>query len=922
MKRTVPTPRATSNDEGTTAPRATPGDDPGTRGQLRRGQELGRYLVLERVGAGGMGVVYAAYDPELDRRLAIKLVSTAGEDESRARARAHELLREGRVLARLTHPNVVTIHDVGRLGDDVFIAMEYVQGRTLDEWIARESPEMHRILEHCVAAGRGLAAAHREGIVHGDFKPANVMVAADGRVVVLDFGLARAVAGDDPSDSLLVTTAGGAGTPAYMAPEQHEGREPGPAADQFGFCVTLYEALCGHRPFEGEDRVGLALRVLEGQVREPGDAMPAWLWRVVRRGLAVDPRQRYGSFEDLLGLLDPARRRRRRRRWWIGLGALLVPAALGTRLLTPGPCDDPHAALRDAWDPAIGEQLDRRWEHQPAWPYVRAGLERTAAGWQDHWSDACRATHVDRTQSSELLDRRLACLEGYRGPLAAFVERLAAPETTDATFARLAARVPSLDAGAPCANARIVLGRAPPPVDPDARETFDQIIAEAQRWIERVNADRSGQPREALHALESLHERAEALDHPDALRWVWQCQGDVLDALGRHEEAAEAYARAQHHAEVAGDDVAALTTASTLIHLHSSLLDDNPGARVWSDVADGKLARVDVVPRSALIGLRIHQATLARRDGEPEAAIELLEWALEQAGDDPAQRGTIHHNLGLVRSNLLENELAIEEFRRALELRTQALGGAHFIVAQSQYHLALALAAAGEFPGAYEALDEAIRIFEGTEGVDRERIAAAAARAIFAASEGRLDEAIAMGERTLQAAIPLLGPDDLEVSTLQFNLARMLMLEGRLDEAFTLAVRSLATEERRSGLHHPGLHMELSLLAEISLRQGRPLVARQYLIRGRSLAPSTVRMLQFDASIVYAQLHIDCDLVEARRAQEALLDEYRTGAETSPGLEQLLSDLEAGARRWDEDAWPKTCPPLSEPSAWDPAPPR
>ncbi len=909
MKRTVPTPRATRDDEGSTAQRISSDDGAATRERLRRGQELGRYLVLEQIGSGGMGVVYAAYDPELDRRLAIKLVSTAGEDESRARARAHELLREGRVLARLTHPNVVTIHDVGRLGDDVFIAMEYVQGCTLDEWLARESPGRDRILEHCVAAGRGLLAAHREGIVHGDFKPANVMVAADGRVVVLDFGLARAVAGDDPSDSLLATTGGGAGTPAYMAPEQHEGREPGPAADQFGLCVTLYEALCGRRPFEGEDRVGLALRVLEGQPREPGDGMPAWLWRVVRRGLAVDPQQRHDSFEELLGQLDPSRRRRRRRRWWIGLGALLIPAAVGTRLLAPGPCDDPHAALRGAWTPDVGERLERRWEHQPAWPYVRERLERTAAGWEEHWSTACTATHVDRTQSAELLDRRLVCLEGYRGPFAAFVEQLDDPRSNDATFDRLASRVQSLDAGAPCANARVVLGSALPPVDPDARQAFDQIIAEAQRWIERVNADHSTQPKEALEALGSLHQRAEDLDHPNAQRWVWQCRGDVLEALGRDEEAAEAYARAQHHAEVAGDDVAALTLASTLVHLHSSLLDDNAGARVWSDVADGKLARVDVVPRSALVGLRIHQATLARRDGEPESAIGLLEWALEQAGDDPTQRGTIHHNLGLVRSNLRENERAIEEFRRALELRTRALGEAHFVVAQSKYHLAQALAAAGEFADAYEALDDAIRIFEATEGVDRERIAAAAARAIFAASEGHLDRAIAMGQRTLRTAIDLLGPDDLEVSTLQFNLARMLMLESRYDEAFTLAERSLATEEQRNGLHHPGLHMELSLLAEISLRRGRPLVAQRYLARGRSVAPSTVRALQFDASTVYAQLHIDCDLDAAQRAQAALLDEYRVEVATSPGLEQLIADLETDARQWGGTAWPKTCAP-------------
>jgi len=237
----------------------TDGDAPPSPPAPGPGSQIGRYRILDLVGAGGMGVVYSAFDPELDRRVALKLVRTAADEESQ-RAR---LLREARAIARVAHPNVVAVHDAGTIGDRVFIAMEFVDGATLTK-SSRSLPER---LELLAQAGQGLLAAHRAGLVHRDFKPDNVLVGRDGRVRVTDFGLARPQAESDPApspdelrrspDVPLTQTGALAGTPAYMAPEQMRGERIDVRADVFSFCVTAWECLHGARPFAGRSAVEL-----------------------------------------------------------------------------------------------------------------------------------------------------------------------------------------------------------------------------------------------------------------------------------------------------------------------------------------------------------------------------------------------------------------------------------------------------------------------------------------------------------------------------------------------------------------------------------------------------------------------------------------------------------------------------------------
>ncbi len=325
---------------------------------LERGQTINRFVVLGLVGRGGMGEVYAAYDPELDRKVAIKLLRTRDAVEAKSR-----LLREAQAIAKLQHPNVVVVYDVGTHGDYVFIAMEFVEGKTANAWLHAGHRTRREILDTYLAAGRGLAAAHAAGMVHRDFKPDNVMVTQDGQVRVMDFGLARNVTDQereaersapsaeavaeaaraldaqaefDPDATMnlgqskpgvaqaqsntylsmkLTQTGAMLGTPAYMAPEQFAGRRTDERTDQFSFCVALYEALYDQRPFAGETFHALMASVKAGDVRpaQPKASVPGWMRRALLRGLMADPDKRHPSMVALLSALttDPTVRWRR-----------------------------------------------------------------------------------------------------------------------------------------------------------------------------------------------------------------------------------------------------------------------------------------------------------------------------------------------------------------------------------------------------------------------------------------------------------------------------------------------------------------------------------------------------------------------------------------------------------------------------------
>ncbi|MGB1278129.1 MAG: serine/threonine-protein kinase, partial [Nannocystaceae bacterium] len=295
-------------------------------------------------------MVYAAYDDRLDRKVAIKVLRPQNKSvDATGRAR---LLREAQAMARLSHPNIVTVHESGEHEGEVFLAMEFVRGRGLDRWLREQKHTWREVLDVFVEAGRGLQAAHLAGLIHRDFKPQNVLISDDGCVKVMDFGLAR-TSGEQQAlepaelsessesatpavdgashrllDLSLTSTGAVMGTPAYMAPEQHLGTPVTPRTDQFNFCVALYEGLYGQLPFPTDNLAKLVDSVISGSVTPPpaGSGVPQWVQNLVRKGLAVDPDARHESMEELLRALtrDPAKRRRR----VLSLGALVGVVAI------------------------------------------------------------------------------------------------------------------------------------------------------------------------------------------------------------------------------------------------------------------------------------------------------------------------------------------------------------------------------------------------------------------------------------------------------------------------------------------------------------------------------------------------------------------------------------------------------------------
>ncbi len=320
------------------------------------GDRLGRYRLLRVLGGGGMGIVHLAHDDELDRPVALKVLRPGGNGDSR------RLLREARSMARLAHPHIAAVYDVGEHEGDVYVAMEYVEGPTLRAWMS-DAHDWAERLEVLVQAGRGLVAAHARGVVHRDFKPENVIVGQDGRVRVLDFGLAklapRAAGPDDSTDTQLGAIVG---TPRYMAPEQLRGRAAGPLADQFAFCVTAYELAYGQRPFSGEVFADVAASVLTQPPREPSPAagVPEGLWPLLRRGMQVEQGERFPSMQALVDALDPL---------CCAPAGVLVPSAVLPAPIVSRPAlrdarEDARAQLTHAYaeDLLDADELDSRLE--------------------------------------------------------------------------------------------------------------------------------------------------------------------------------------------------------------------------------------------------------------------------------------------------------------------------------------------------------------------------------------------------------------------------------------------------------------------------------------------------------------------------------------------------------------------------------
>lgn len=475
---------------------------------------FGRYEVLEPIAGGGMGVVYAARDPDLDRRVAIKVVHPRRKGDARSQSR---LLREARALARLDHPNVVKVHDVLSHDDEIFVVMELVSGETLASWEAAAPRNCDEVLKAYIQAGKGLVAAHALDIVHRDFKPSNAIIGADGRVRVLDFGLARLESGDvDPDDAqgasgAITKTVPGAvfGTLVYAAPEQLSSGEVTAASDQFSFCVALHRALEGTPPFAGTSVSELVtnIRASAPVIATDGRRVPTWLRATMFRGLAFDPGARHPSMASLLAELE---RPRGWRRWrlpatMVSVGAIATVATLllQGRAAAPASCD---GGARDAalvWSPVtravVGNAISRVGTAYAsnAADTVIMGLDGHIRDWRAVHREAC-LEHQHAATSDALFDREMACLHRRLDDMSSAIGVLQG--TTAASVDQAADVVAGIPTSAECTDLTRLLADTPPPVSP-AIATQVALVREQLGTIAALR--RAGRVEEAAPEIET-----------------------------------------------------------------------------------------------------------------------------------------------------------------------------------------------------------------------------------------------------------------------------------------------------------------------------------------------------------------------------------------------------------------------------------
>jgi tetratricopeptide (TPR) repeat protein/tRNA A-37 threonylcarbamoyl transferase component Bud32 len=867
---------------------------------LAAGTSVGRYRVLECVGIGGMGVVYGAYDPELDRRIALKLLRGRGV---RDRERNARLLREAQAMARLAHPNVITVYDVGthaHLGDPsapplVFLAMEFVRGSTLGAWSRARRRTWPELREVIVAAGRGLAAAHAAGLVHRDFKPDNVLVGDDGRVRVTDFGLARmgpSRSVDDEEETpaprvassgppAIVTETGTLlGTPAYMAPEQYGAGEVGPAADQFAFCVTLFEAAYGMRPFGGKTFVELATRVADGTIRPPppGRELPARVHAAIERGLSAEPRERFPDMDALLSELGADPRRRRRRR--LALASLAVLGILATAALLPGRGATAIAFCRDDGD--VRAAWQRR--HRDA---TAAALRGTKVAYAEATSDAVVARLDDWVAQFEA-ERQLACdapgarsgdpelstmmrVQCLRRQRAAFDAAVDVLEHASAeTIVNAAATVEAIGDPERCsAEPTTELPPEPPAADADAVEEARQRLArvEALLWGSRFD--------EADAEISSAREIAERVAFGPLSAEIEMWSGRALANRGDPAAGAEALERAAWSAVEARDRRLAVRAFSALAYTEGTARGQIASARRAARAARAELRALGGDPwlegnllldegAAELTAGNFERARTAFRDALATGAFE----------DRPMSRADLFVNLGAVASDLHEFDEALAMFERARALYETHVGPRHPVIGSVLFDTGATLYRKGDSEEALDMLRRAAEIEEETIGAAHPTHAnTIAAIGTVLSALGREDEALSHLQRAV-AILEAAGEGQRASLALQrVNLASTLYEMGRLDEAERHARMGHAESLEQVGDGHVHVATAESLLGSIARARGDLATAEDRLSRAleirKALYPAT------HADIVYTQVELAEIVADRGRSADAvaLLDE-------------------------------------------------
>jgi eukaryotic-like serine/threonine-protein kinase len=812
-------------------------------------EQVDRYTVFEPLGVGGMGVVYRAYDPRLDRKIALKVLRPGLCDE-RNRER---MQNEAKMLAKLAHPNVVAVHDAGTWSDRVYIAMELVEGVTLRDWLAERPRSWREIVDILLQAGEGLASAHAAGLVHRDFKPQNVLVGSDGRARVSDFGLAErgpssdldatpsgAIAGDSLTASGTVL-----GTPAYMSPEHFVGGTVDASSDQFSFCVTAYEALFGERPFPATTFGELRARLASGKLPDPPQSrVPRRITRCVLRGLAIDRARRYPDMRALVSALRGGRARSHRVA--IAATAAVALGAAGWLWARPSEAVSPEERCESAATAAADTLWNAPRRATIAGVLTASGLgyardiERVTAtrladyatSWRAQYVDACRATRVFGTQTEAMLDLRMACLDDKRRHVDALVARLVHVEKAQiAAVPDALAAVPDVQA---CSNLSALASRSPQPTEGPLAKTYNELADE----LAKINVARDlGELDTALAQVVRAQPKVDALGNPSLKARFRYIHGELLDHAGRGDEAAPFLEEAVYAAEAARDQETKITALVRLYMIAGSRL-DKPAADRWSKLAEASLAAgpANETLRSYLLlaqGMYAYQL-----DDMPTAATK-FEQALAIARQDPDSI----QQLGLL-TNLASVYFMQERDAEAKKLWDEALAYARHHYGPEHPDLGIVLgnialfeATAGDLNSAIGHYEQALAIAEGALGKQHPRVGKTHLRLAEALAKQpdhakKPDEHFKLAVEVLTSAYPKGHPDIGEALT---SYAMYAHTTGDFRTALALYERARVAEEQLHGADDPSLFTVLHGLGSAHLELHEPAIALPLLRRAREL---------------------------------------------------------------------------------------
>ncbi len=829
------------------------------------GGRIGRYVVVSRLGEGAMGMVYLAYDPQLDRRVALKVLRRRIRSSRSAEERQQRLRREAQAMAQLNHANVVTVHDVGVAEGRVFLAMDYVVGQDLRAWLDEGPHPWNTVLRTLINAGRGLTAAHEAGVIHRDFKPENVLVGEDGTVKVMDFGLARPQSGASRSsgvvdtdavaavgegeraptaaaktvaaeseahseaetqaeaedgsvdwwrhESAIVDVEGGVhltrsgdvlGTPTYMAPELFEGAEANAQTDQFSFCVALYEGLYGVRPFAGESMAALAFNMNRERFTSPprGTRVPVWLGRLVRRGLALDPSRRYPSMEALLhALIQGAARRRIRRAGLTGLGLILLGGGLSYALV-------------------------------PATVPCQGGEDRVATVWNDDRGSAIasafEATGVP--YAAEALSRAEQRLETYAE---AWVETYT--EVCEATAVHKQQTPEQLDRRIACLDERLA-----------ELDALLEVLGEAdQRVAERAAQAASDLRDPKTCAAESLAERPESAD-PEKQRQVEVLRtrlrrAEALENAGRYDDAVilagEIAAEAELLGEVLlhGEALVQMGQAEDMAGQYAAATEHLRQAYFVTNEAGFDL----VAAQSAVALISVEGVHLAHAD-EGLSWARHAEAAFERSDPQSVLRGRYHAALGSLHLQRYELDDARLHYEKAIAIEREAFGEDHEQVATLLAYLGIVQEQSGRSEDAVASFEKAIDITQRALGSDHPALATLHnnyatllfGRQDLVAARAQLERAVAIQRQALGA----------HPSTAMFidNLGGLLYLQGERERGKALIEEALAMREAILGPEHVSVAQSLTNLADVMALQDNPGGARRSLERALAILEKTM----------------------------------------------------------------------------------